>query len=180
MWATSRLIAPPLPLASQPSKTRQTGGPSRRIPSAKGIIPPSASRRCESRSPPCSRRWASSSGESFSERSSWSRRPIAAPSSHGDARLGLPNLRKVAPRLGKVGETSVHLAYEQDPQARSDHFGGRSPSRRVALHHPALVGHGLPPWLSPPRRPAPLQHRAARHVPRVARVRRPAPHPGSS
>ncbi len=45
--ATRRLIAPPLPEASQPSKTTLSGGPSRHSP----ISPPSVSRSCASRSP---------------------------------------------------------------------------------------------------------------------------------
>ena len=50
-WSTSRLIAPPLPLASQPSKTMHRPGPScgRGPPGSAGIWAPSTSRSCSSR-----------------------------------------------------------------------------------------------------------------------------------
>src|SRR3954447_16493623 len=77
MGATSRRIAPPLPDASQPSKSTSTGGPSRPSPGAPGTgSPPHSSRSASSRCWAASTRLASSSRESLSERSSLSIRPM--------------------------------------------------------------------------------------------------------
>src|SRR5947208_16786425 len=67
------------------------------------------------------------------------------------ARLLVQNLRKAVTTLGKVVETSVHLPHERkDQKAGPDHLRSGTPSRRLALDDPPLVGHGLPPWLPHP------------------------------
>ena len=68
--STSRLIAPPFPAASQPSKTMQTGGPS--LPSFSW--PPLISRKCNRRRCALPRRLLSSSLETRRERSQSSSR----------------------------------------------------------------------------------------------------------
>src|SRR5829696_6705460 len=70
MGWTSRRMAPPLPEASQPSKSTHTGGPSRPSPSSPPRVSRSSSRRLEA----ASSRRASSSRLSLRLRSTSSRR----------------------------------------------------------------------------------------------------------
>ena len=81
--AVSRLMQPPLPEASQPSKTTQSGGPS---PGSIPSWPPRESRSQTSRVWAAANRSASSARLSLSPRSSMSSRPATRPASPAPTR----------------------------------------------------------------------------------------------
>ena len=108
-FATSRLIAPPLPLASQPSSTTHSGGPSRGSPSS----PASSSRSSCIRFCAASRRFFASFLGRSCERSRSSRRPThrsvgvitrrrtrKTASSRASSANGVVDARRSAPRRG--------------------------------------------------------------------------------
>src|ERR1044072_333955 len=128
--ATRRLIAPPLPEASQPSKTTQTGGPISFAP----IWPPRVRRSAVSRS--CSRLSAlrSSFLESFWVRSSPSSRPIRSVPGVAGRRAGAGRVDVVASVAGVVLGGDHREGEEQGGE--EDH---PDPDRHnhLAFHHVA-------------------------------------------
>ena len=141
---TSRLIAPPLPEASQPSKTTHSGGPSRCSPS----WPPSSRRRCSSRSPAASRRLAASFFGRLTDRSTSDRRLMgpepgtaagAAGSPPGTSRrlpdpwrLPCSSDASADTLVGAIGLGAMPLSVEGRPdEAQAGRHRPRRPRRRA-------------------------------------------------
>src|SRR5690242_19003885 len=118
-WSSSavrRLMAPPLPEASQPSKSTSTGGPRRPSP----ISPPSCSRSASSRSCAALSRSSYSLRLSLGERSTSSRRPTTRSLSethHHVLQLGvlLDRVDRHVAAVARLLEAVVrHLVHERD------------------------------------------------------------------
>src|SRR3954447_8916299 len=167
--ATRRLIAPPLPEASQPSNSTHTGGPSRPSPSR----PPSTSRSSSRRRCSFASRFSDSSLESFRLRSTSSRRPIARPIlpgvasrrragvGFGRARVRGPLCRLLEPP-GRAGDGGPR--YGGHPLERPGPAGAGARDRRgTGVHAHELAG--VPgPSLRGAEPAAPLGQRRSRGV----------------